>query len=195
MDTAELSPYISSSWRVLRRLAKDVAGWVQSCRCSSGCWGTAGAKGPRLLHGFVISFSSLCCFLSRPPPLPLQIFDFFPPCVYLKQPRGLVTGAAGSTGFRRHFYGFLTTAIGLFRSRNSSYLLHPQLGMETACRGGLGKSDCAFSFLAVGLTGFAPRVAPVAAALTVPGCWTGPPDSVFSSQLPPALPGSCEQEP
>lgn len=57
-------------------------------------------------------------------------------------------------------------------------------------------SDCALCFLEALLTSFAPRVAPVAAALMLLLCQSCLADPTFSSQLPPAphawvLPVSC----
>lgn len=41
MDMAELSPFISSTWRVLRCVAKDASGWMQAAASESagGSWG------------------------------------------------------------------------------------------------------------------------------------------------------------
>lgn len=104
----------------------------------------------------------------------------------------MVTGAMGSTGFQRHFNGFLITGTGLFWCRHFSHLLYPQLGTEVS----LERLRLRVSLPTGRLTSFAPQVAPVAAALMVPVCQTCPADAVFSFQLPPApcaqvVPVSC----
>ena len=75
MDMAELSPFISSTWRVLRCVAKDASGWMQAAASESagGSWG----EGPLPSASLCDSLPFFWLLFAHPSTFPTAFCLFF----------------------------------------------------------------------------------------------------------------------